>query len=100
MNSLNAIPVEHAVTKLTKEATNQKIIKVGDETFVCEKFICYRRMKLWHQQNHAREHINKFCTLCRSEFKIDQECKRVLEKRGPKGPWNIKRLNKMKTNID
>ena len=58
MNTLNTIPLEHAVAKLNKEASNQKIIKFGDETFVCDltsdekltenakKFIYYRRMKL------------------------------------------------------
>ena len=30
--------------------------------------------------------------LCRPKFKIDQERKRVFEKRAPKGPWKHKKV--------
>ena len=111
INSLNSVPVLHltkvlkpinGISKLNNEEMKQKLIRVGAETYVCnltsegkltpmaKKFIHTQRMKLWHQ-NHSKDNINKHCTTCKCEFKLDQNGKRLFAKRGPKVPWKHKK---------
>jgi len=84
--------MEHAIVKLIQN-NKQKIMRVGDETFVCElkdgkltdnvkKLISQTRMKHWHLHNHSRENINQMCTLCRNEFRDEYRKVKVFKKKG------------------